>query len=316
MNSSAVLSGHGLLAGTHQYQSLVEDRRTFSFSHSQLSVFETRQVAHKVELYFTEPVLAIMLKGRKHMHMPERNFSFLPGESVIMEGSSTMVIDFPEAEMEKPTQCLALEISKDVVSQTLDMLNEHAPKADEQLWNMERPHYHFLQSQEIYSATRRLFDLMIQPAAFGVHLEKLTLHELVLRIMQTQARALLMEEVATAKPQTRLAHALAFIDNHIHEEITIDQLSSAACMSKPHFFRCFKQEVGVPPVVYIHQRKIYHACKHLTQTQQSVSEVAYGLGFNNLAYFSRLFKKLTGMSPVAWRLTRSGIHHTPAMLVA
>lgn len=302
MSSATSLLSHALVQAPRPFHQLVENRHNFAFCHAQLSLFETREVARKVELHFSEPVLAIMLEGKKHMHMPDEQFAFLPGQSVIMQGDSTMVIDFPEAEMENPTRCLALEISHDLVDKTLHLLNEETPRADEnQLWQMERPHFHFLQSADIYSTTRRLFDLYAQPSSIGQQLEYLTLQELVLRVMQTQARSLLMQEAATMKPTSRLAHALVYIDTHIHEEITVEQLADVACMSRPHFFRCFKAEVGVPPVVYIHQRKIYHACKRLANSNQSVSEIAYGLGFNNLAYFSRLFKKLTGYTAVGWR---------------
>lgn len=307
MLSGKELLQHPMVAKRSSYQSLVENRHQFSFCHSELNLFETRQQAEKVSLYFEHPVLAIMLQGRKHMHLPDTNFSFLPGESVIMEASSTMVIDFPEAEMEKPTSCLALEISNDLIATTLTHLNERAPRAeDHQVWQLEKPHYHLLNSEEIYGATKRLFDLYSKPADFNNQLEYLTLQELVLRILQTQARSFLLEDAKQANPNLRLGTALAYIDAHIHEEITIEELCSVACMSKPNFFRCFKAEVGVPPVVYIHQRKIQFACQELAKPHKSISEVGYSLGFSNLGYFSRVFKKLTGLSPVAWKSQKLG----------
>ena len=308
MNTTRSLLQHPVLQTTGKFQNLVENRHAFSFCHSELSLYETRQQAEQVQLYFEHPVLAIMLQGRKQMHLPDGDFPFLPGESVIMQGNSTMVIDFPEATLEKPTGCLALEISADLITKTLDLLNERAPKADEtQIWRLEKTAYHFSDSVEIYGAAHRLFDLYSRQTEFTGQLEYLTLQELVLRILQTQARGLLLEESGGLNPHTRLAAAIAYINNHIHHELDIDTLSSIACMSKPHFFRCFKAEMGMPPVVYIHRQKIRHACKELVKPGRNISDVGYALGFSNLGYFSRVFKKLTGLSPAAYKAGKAGI---------
>lgn len=287
------------------FKSLVEDRRAFTFCHSELNLYETRQAAEKVSLFFGHPVLAIMLKGKKQMYMPDGSFPFLPGQSLIMQGNASMVIDFPEASIEQPTACLALEISKDLVNKTLDLLNERQPKAEEnQIWQLEKAGYHFPNSPEIYGAAHRLFELYHKHDHFSEHLEYLTLQELVLRILQTQARNLLLVEAAMPSPSSRMAQALAYIEKHLNEDINVDSLSSMVCMSKPHFFRCFKAEVGVPPVVYIHQEKIKLACRELSRGNRSIGEVAWSVGFANLGYFSRVFKKMMGVSPGEWKSGR------------
>lgn len=304
MSTPKSLASHSLIS-QHQgkVETLIENRHSFSFCHSELNFFQTHQVAHQVALTFEHPVLAIMLSGRKEMHLSENGFPFYPGESVILQGGKTMVIDFPEAQKDNPTSCLALEISQDLVDTTLEHLNEKVPKAQEgQVWEMEPPHFHFQNAPEIYAATRRLFDLYQTPTSFNKQLEFLTLQELVLRIMQTQAKSLILEEAAGKNPQSRLARVIAYMDNHIAQEISMEELAQVACMSKPHFFRAFKIEMGLSPLLWFQKRKIQKACRELDKPNNNITDVAYALGFSQVGYFSRVFKKLTGMSPIAYKL--------------
>ncbi len=298
------LNEHSLIRNHKgKVETLVENRHSFSFCHSELNYFQTHEAAHQVALTFEHPVLAIMLSGRKEMHLAEKDFPFYPGESVILQGGSTMVIDFPEAQRENPTSCLALEISQDLVDTTLNRLNEQVPKAQEgSYWQMEEPHFHFQNAPEIYGATRRLFDLYQSPTSLNKQLEFLTLQELVLRIMQTQAKNLILEDASGKHPQSRLAQVIAYMDARITGEVSMEELAQVACMSKPHFFRAFKNEMGVSPLFWFQKRKIQKACKELDKPKNTISDVAWALGFNQLGYFSRVFKKLTGISPVAYKM--------------
>ncbi|OGV77846.1 MAG: hypothetical protein A3K19_18650 [Lentisphaerae bacterium RIFOXYB12_FULL_65_16] len=68
-----------------------------------------------------------------------------------------------------------------------------------------------------------------------------------------------------------------------------------------HLCRVFKQRHGITPLGYVNALRIERAKGLLVDTTQSVSEVAGRLGFDNLAYFSRLFRKRTGQTPTAFR---------------
>ncbi|MEL6629428.1 MAG: AraC family transcriptional regulator N-terminal domain-containing protein [Bacteroidota bacterium] len=79
-----------------------------------MNIFETHQVAERVWLNFDQPVLASMIKGKKVMHLGEKDpFPFLPGESLMLPREEWMNIDFPEANLTNPTQCLAMTISEE-----------------------------------------------------------------------------------------------------------------------------------------------------------------------------------------------------------
>ena len=72
-------------------------------------------------------------------------------------------------------------------------------------------------------------------------------------------------------------------------------------MSKDHFIRLFRKEVGETPVQYINHKKIEQAQLLLLTQDCSVKEIAYSLSFTDNSYFNRLFRKITGISPSKYR---------------
>ena len=90
---------------------LVENRTTYSAEYAELNIYETHAFAEKVALIFDFPIIASMLTGKKIMHLDGiPSFDFFPGESVVMPKKKEMIIDFPIATQNDPTQCLALGI--------------------------------------------------------------------------------------------------------------------------------------------------------------------------------------------------------------
>jgi AraC-like DNA-binding protein len=100
---------------------------------------------------------------------------------------------------------------------------------------------------------------------------------------------------------TRVKSIINYIKTHIYEEITIEQLAKEACLSKDHFIRCFRQAMHETPMVYVTKRKIERAEMLLASTDMTVKAIALGLSFSDTAYFIRVFRKITGVSPTQYR---------------
>ena len=88
-----------------------------------------------------------------------------------------------------------------------------------------------------------------------------------------------------------------YIKAHLGEKITIDQLASSANISKYHFLRIFKKLTGDTPIVFINKMRCETAKKFLASGSYSISEICEKCGFENLSYFSKVFKSYTSMTP-------------------
>lgn len=100
----------------------------------------------------------------------------------------------------------------------------------------------------------------------------------------------------------RVAAAVRYIGIHLEERIRLDELASAAAVSKDHFIRIFTRGLGITPGHYINRKKIEAAqLRLLLHPGESIKSVAYGLGFDNIQYFNRLFSRMTGVSPGRYR---------------
>jgi AraC-like DNA-binding protein len=287
-----------------QLTTLVEHRTVYTLEAFELNVFETHRTAHQVPLSMGHVVLTTMLQGKKVMHLPgQPSFEYLPGESVVVGENETMVIDFPEADEQHPTQCLAVAIPTDTIRQTVDLLNEEYPRAEAHLpWHLNTlDHAHFQNTPELTSTLERLVQLSRDTGRVKDVLAGFTIQEMLVRLMQTQARQLLFHNYQQHATSHRFAAVVQYIKQHLTEQITVEKLAELACMSKATFFRVFKRELGLTPVEYVIQERLQEAKRLLRNPLVKVADVCFRAGFNNTAYFQKLFKQYEGVTPGAYK---------------
>lgn len=99
----------------------------------------------------------------------------------------------------------------------------------------------------------------------------------------------------------RIRKSISEIRSQICRPITLDHLAQSANLSKDHYIRLFKREVGCTPQQYINRKKIEQAQLFLLTDEVPVKSVAYMLGFEDHSYFNRLFRMHTGYTPKQYR---------------
>lgn len=99
----------------------------------------------------------------------------------------------------------------------------------------------------------------------------------------------------------RILKALSYIRKHIDQKISIPDLAAFCLLSEFHFLRLFKREIKTSPINYINQKKIERAQLLLVVHKKSIKEIAYSLSFENVSYFTRLFKHVVGKTPSRYR---------------
>lgn len=97
-----------------------------------------------------------------------------------------------------------------------------------------------------------------------------------------------------------IKRALAYIDDHFCETITTAHLATLCSTSETSLRRKFRAYTGQPPLDYQTDLRIRRAKELLLLRELSIGEVAREVGFSDANYFSRLFRRRTGMSPMAY----------------
>ena len=123
---------------------------------------------------------------------------------------------------------------------------------------------------------------------------------LIIRLMRSTGLSV------PSEPQNSVAnHQCAavrrYIDHHFKESLTLDQLAEEAHMNKFYLSHAFKREYGVSPINYMISRRLEESKYLLAETDLSMSQIAQLLGFSSLSYFSQVFRKTQGLSPMEYR---------------
>ena len=97
--------------------------------------------------------------------------------------------------------------------------------------------------------------------------------------------------------QARLRKMMQFIWDHFHEKITLDDIAASANISKSAALRCFRSGMQTSPVGYLNNFRLNRAKELLLTSHSTVSEIAVSVGFDNVGYFDRVFRRTFGLTP-------------------
>ncbi|PKJ52621.1 helix-turn-helix domain-containing protein [Bacillus sp. SN10] len=110
-----------------------------------------------------------------------------------------------------------------------------------------------------------------------------------------------VKEYKTKKYSNTITACLNYINNNIYHEISLNALADFLEVNPTYLSKLFKKEVGIPLSQYIQRERIEEAKKLLTLTSYSLSDICLWLNFNDQSYFTRVFKKITEMTPKQYR---------------
>ena len=95
---------------------------------------------------------------------------------------------------------------------------------------------------------------------------------------------------------------LTYIEDNLSDpDLKVEQLAQAVCLGRTAFYNKVKSLVGISPVELLRHIRIRHAEDMVAQSQEPFSQIAYAVGFSDAHYFSKCFKKQTGLTPSEYR---------------
>lgn len=118
------------------------------------------------------------------------------------------------------------------------------------------------------------------------------------KLQARQEQMVLKAQNRTFKP------ILQYINEHFREDISIPNISKMFNINANYISQLFKKEAGTTFTEYVTTLRLDYACKLLTDTDDPISEIAEKSGYDDYFYFSRIFKRVKGITPSAYRIGR------------
>ncbi len=94
------------------------------------------------------------------------------------------------------------------------------------------------------------------------------------------------------------------LQQDLRGELRLEELATSCGMSRGHFIRAFKQSTGLPPHQWLLSQRVHRAQALLPDTRLPISQIALECGFADQSHLTRVFTKIVGASPAAWRRDR------------
>ena len=104
-------------------------------------------------------------------------------------------------------------------------------------------------------------------------------------------------------PEDALSGLLAWMQDNLHRDLTLDELSGRVCMSPRTLNRKFQERTGAAPMAWLARQRIRRAQALLESTSMPVEQIARATGFGSASALRAAFKRRVGTSPLAWRKT-------------
>lgn len=122
-------------------------------------------------------------------------------------------------------------------------------------------------------------------------------HGILLQLVSRFLTPEIFENKDAGHVPAKILSAISYIQLNLHRDLSVSYLAKRANLHTDYFSRLFYQHTGERPVRYIHEKRIERAQYLMVTTQMTYAEIATQTGFENVFYFSKIFKKITGMSP-------------------
>lgn len=99
----------------------------------------------------------------------------------------------------------------------------------------------------------------------------------------------------------RIKLMLQFIHEHYGDELNTAGIAGSASISESECLRCFHNTIGTTPIQYVRQYRLQQVCQLLASTQEKIADIAARCGFQDISYFTKIFRETKGMVPSEYR---------------
>lgn len=251
---------------------------------------QTRPTELTPELY--EPVLCLILQGRKETIFGDNALDFGPGESLLVSHDVPVIARITTASPEEPYLALLLSLDLTLFRSLSDEVGETIGDSNADA-----------RSAVVAKSDPRLLDCLSRYVALANDpleakvMASLLLRELHFRLLMAHHGGMLRELLQPDSHASSITRALARIRRDFRRSISVPELAKEIGMSPSSFHKHFKDITSVTPLQYQKELRLLEAKRLLSSTGDSVSVVAYEVGYQSPNQFSREFTRKFGAPP-------------------
>ncbi|WP_055447879.1 AraC family transcriptional regulator [Lacinutrix mariniflava] len=280
----------------------IERSTEYKFNNGLLTIYETNSPCKDILFTFDKYMITIMLSGHKTVISENIKVEFFPGMVFIPEKNIVQTVEISNASFSNPTKCLVLDVDPKFIENLVLELMENEDWKTNFEYTLNEKHSHFISNDTNTIESFERFYKYLKAGNSGLNsiINNAILRELILRVLQTEAGALLIKNVKNNIKDKNIEKTISYIKTNLRNKITIDDLVAISGFGKTKLFNRFKDTFGITPVNYIMKERIKYSIK-IIKSIDSLQSVAYQSGFNTYEHFCKSFKKIEGLSPMAYK---------------
>ncbi len=240
-----------------------------------------------------EPLVGLVLQGSKAAQYGTESVRYHPGDVVVIGQALPMTSALIDASVDEPYIALYISLDLNVLRSVYnDMGGSAQDNAGPALASGAA-------SPEIIDSVARMFNLNGDPAAEQT-LGEAALREVYFWVLRSDQGDTLRRVIRADSKANQITKAIAHIRREYRNTIKASDLAAIAGMSASVFYDAFKQTTANSPLQFQKDLRLTDAHQMLQQTSSPISEIAYSVGYESAAQFSREFSKKFGASPKAF----------------
>lgn len=245
----------------------------------------------QLEASVYQPVICLILQGRKETMLGERTLRFGAGESLIVSHELPVLSRIIEADAQLPYLAVVLNIDIGLLRSLYEQVAEHTlpePQVESMAVHQTEP--------QLMAALSRYLELIEHPLEAQI-LAPLLLKEIHFRLLMAAHGGMLRRLLRQESHPSRIARALEHLRQHFASPLSVPELARHVGMSPSSFYQHFKTITGNTPLQYQKDLRLLEAKSRLMTGGQSVSRVALDVGYESPTQFSREYARKFGASP-------------------
>lgn len=255
-----------------------------------LSVY-TREEVSDIEASVYEPVMCLILQGSKITSIGDQRVDLRPGDALVVSHDLPVASRITRASRAEPYIAVLLALDLALVRGLHDqMAADSLPEAE------ARPLSAWQAEPGWLDPLTRYFELMDHPMDAQV-LGPAILREVHYRLMRVPIGAMLRRLLRTDSHASRVALAIHMLRREFRTQLRVTDLAQRAGMSPSSFHAHFKAVTGTTPLQYQKDLRLIEARALLRTQGATVSDAAYGVGYESPTQFSRDYSKKFGVPP-------------------